>query len=185
MEIIVLPYMGISFAIAWAIFAPFAELDDLRQWSFARIEIADLLAVFLPISILMAVAIWTESPRFFSIPLLVALTVAILLIAGCGFVIGLYLVSKMNDPPAAKRMAIIGIIVPLGSLLTLAWIAVPLWAAAYSILYSIPAAAAVVPIALALRGLSAWACQVTPRSESFRGVASDSRLPRTLTANDE
>ena len=58
MEIIVLPYMAISFAIAFAIFSPLNQIDDLHDWSFARIETGDLFAVFLPISGFLALVSW-------------------------------------------------------------------------------------------------------------------------------
>lgn len=159
MEIIVFPYMAISFAIAWAIFSPFAQLDDLQKWSFARIETIDLLAVFLPMSLLWAAVRAMTPDEYLSLPLLVVLASAILSLTLFGFLAGLFIIAKMQPPPAIKRMALIGIILPLGSLLTVAWIGLPLLAFAGSFLYAIPAIISVVPVTLGLRGLSGWVCQ--------------------------
>lgn len=63
MEIIVLPYMAISFLIGWAIFSPLAKIENLKQRKFARIETVDLLAMFLPFSYLLAIAKWSTSSQ--------------------------------------------------------------------------------------------------------------------------
>lgn len=161
MEIILLPYMAISFSIAWAIFSPFAKIDDLQEWTFARIETSDLFAIFLPLSFLWAVVKWTTPEDLLSVPVLALSATGIFLLTFFGFVAGLFLLAKMNQTPPAKRMAVIGIIMPLGSLLTIAWFAVPMLASAGSILYAIPAILSVVPATLAFRGLSVWVCENT------------------------
>lgn len=161
MEIILLPYMAISFSIAWAIFSPFAKIDDLQEWTFARIETSDLFAIFLPLSFLWAVVKWTTPDDVLSVPVLAFFGTAIFLLTFFGLVAGLFLLAKMYRTPPVKRMAVIGIIMPLGSLLTIAWIALPMLAYAGSILYAIPAILSVVPATLALRGLSGWVCENT------------------------
>ncbi len=162
MEIIVLPYMAISFSIGWAIFSPFAEIDDLHQWTFARIETSDLFATFLPFCLLWTIVTWATPASNFPVVALVSIAVTIFSFTLFGFVVGLFLLAKIDRATPAKRMALIGVIVPLGSLLTIAWIALPLWASASSVLYAIPALVAVIPITLAFRGLSGWASQTRP-----------------------
>jgi len=160
MEIIILPYMAISFFIAWAIFSPFAEIEDLHDWTFSKIETVDLFAVFLPVCFLLALIQWaapTDSLPALAWTLIMA---AILILSISGFAIGLFLLAKMKPKPPLKRMAIIGVIVPIGSLLTLAWIAFPLFAFARSMFYAMPATLAIVPATLALRWLSGWACKI-------------------------
>lgn len=159
MEIIILPYMAISFIIGWAIFSPFADLEGLDMWTFARIEISDLLGVFVPVSLLFACATWTlETANVRAIGWSIVAS-GIFLFAFLGFGAGLYLLAKMKQTAPLKRMALIGIVIPMGSLLTVTWFAIPVVAMASSIVYSIPAAAAVVPITCAFRWLSHWVCR--------------------------
>ena len=165
MEITILPYMAISFMIGWAIFSPFADLEGLDTWTFARIEMSDLFGVFVPVSLLFACASWTLKTA--EVPVLgwSIVASAIFLFASSGFAVGLYLLAKMQQTAPLKRMALIGIVIPLGSLLTVAWFAIPVCAMASSFVYSIPAAVAIVPITLALRWISNWVC----KSSSFAG----------------
>ena len=86
---------------------------------------------------------------------------AIFLFAFFGFFAGLYLLAKMKQTAPLKRMALIGVVIPLGSLLTVTWFTIPVFALASSFAYSIPAAIAVVPITLTLRWLSYWVCSST------------------------
>ena len=158
MEIIVIPYMVISFSIAWAIFSPFAEVDGLNEWTFARLETSDLLAIFLPVCFLLATLKLATPTDTLSALTLGTIAIVIVLFSAAGLVSGLYLLAKMRKTSSAKRMAIIGIIMPLGSLLTIMWVALPLMALAGSILFAIPAAVAVVPLTWSLRILSKWVC---------------------------
>jgi len=156
MEIIVLPYMGISFLIAWSIFSPFAQIEDLREWTFAKIETGDLLAIFLPFSFLMALMKWAVPVGSIPVWAWSAITVTVLLISVSGLIAGLFILAKTGQKSSFKRMAIIGVIFPLGSMLVLAWIALPVCAFANSIFYAVPATLMVVPITLAMRWLSGW-----------------------------
>jgi hypothetical protein len=83
------------------------------------------------------------------------------MVAIFGFATSLFLLAKMHQTPPVKRMAMIGIVVPFGALLTLAWIVFPAVASVYSIVYSMPAAMAVIPVTFGLRWLSSWICQNT------------------------
>lgn len=159
MEIIILPYMAISFIIGWAIFSPFADLEGLDTWTFARIETSDLMGVFVPVSLMFACATWTLETVNVPVVGWSIVASAIFLFAFLGFGAGLYLLAKMKQTAPLKRMALIGIVIPLGSLLTVSWFAIPVVAMASSIVYSIPAAIALVPITCALRWLSHWVCR--------------------------
>ncbi len=158
MEIIILPYMAISFIIGWAIFSPFADLEGLDTWTFARIEMSDLFGVFVPVSLLFACATWTLETANVAVVGWSIVATGIFLFSFFGFFAGLYLLAKMNQTAPLKRMALIGIVIPLGSLLTVTWFAIPIVAMGSSFVYAIPAAVAVVPITLALRWLSSWVC---------------------------
>ena len=84
---------------------------------------------------------------------------AILLLSLFGLVLGLFMLAKMKPTAPLKRMALIGVVIPLGSLLTFGWIAFPLFAFASSIVYAFPATLLVIPITWALRGLNYWVCK--------------------------
>jgi len=158
MEIIILPYMAISFFIGWAIFSPFADLENIDRWTFAQIEMSDVLSVFLPVSFLLAFVTWAleaTSVAFIGWSIIAA---AIFIFAFFGFAVGLYLLAKMNHKPPLKRMVLIGVIIPAGILLTLWWFTIPMVALAGSVAYSIPAVIAIVPFTWILRCLSNWVC---------------------------
>lgn len=158
MEIVILPYMAISFIIGWAIFSPFADLEGLDAWTFAPIEMSDLFGVFVPVSLLFSWATWTFQTANVALVGWSIVASAIFLFAFLGFALGLYLLAKMKQTAPLKRMTLIGIVIPLGSLLTVTWFAIPVFAMASSIAYAIPATVALVPITLALRCLSNWVC---------------------------
>lgn len=151
--------MAISFAIAWVIFSPFAEIDDLQEWTFARIETSDLLAIFIPFSSLLAFFTWLVPADKLSAVALTSITIAIGLYTLASLLVGLFLLAKLERKSSFQRVAIIGIIIPLGSLLALAWFAVPLMAMTNSVVYAIPATLGVIPTTLVLRQLSGWVCR--------------------------
>lgn len=161
MEIIVLPYIAVSFAIGWAIFSPFSRFEDLGRLTLDRLATSDLLAMFLPISLQLTVAKWTLTLETLSVWTLVAAAVTMLMFTTCGLVVGLFLLDKMSRTTSLKRIAVIGVIIPLGAMLTIAWIAFPFIGYAYSISYTIPATLSVVLATLLLRWLSVWVCHPT------------------------
>ena len=158
MEIIVLPYIAVSFVIGWAVFSPFSRFDDLGRLSLDRITTADLLAAFLPMCVLMAVARQTISADQTPTWLLILVGTFILGFTFSGLVVGLFLLDKIDNKTSLKRIATIGVIIPMGSLLTVAWIAFPFVGYAYSIVHAIPATLAIFIMTLLLRGLSEWVC---------------------------
>lgn len=159
MELIVLPYMAISLLIGWTVFAPFAEIEELDEWTFAKIEISDILAIFLPICAILALSTWLFQATSTSFITMTLIAVTILLFILFAFVTGLFLLAKMDKPPASKRMATIGIIIPLGTVLSLAWIIFPMLAFAGAGFFALPATLALIPITLMLRVMSAWVCK--------------------------
>ena len=174
MEIIVLPYLAISFAIAWAVFSPFSTIDDIHEWTFDKVEIGDLFAVFLPIGFLLAFTIWAIPTDSISVVNLSLILSAILLFSFSGLLTGLYLFAKLNRIHSVKRMTIIGIIVPIGSFLTFGWVVFPLAGMASSegsILLAIPATIVVLPVTWVLRSLSQWVCR--PASDGRIGKRDD------------
>ncbi|MEM7455247.1 MAG: hypothetical protein AAF456_12930 [Planctomycetota bacterium] len=158
-EIILLPYLAISSLIGWAIFSPFGKIEGIDQWSFARVETGDLLAIFLPIGALLGLTNWSMAGNELPKLVLGLILATIFLFALFTFAVGLFLIAKLGKPPSAKRMATIGLIVPLGTLLTIAWFAIPMLSYAESSLYSAPATLAIFPVTFCLRALSTWVCQ--------------------------
>lgn len=158
MEIIVLPYIAVSFVIGWAVFSPFSRFDDVGRRTLSRATTGDLLAAFLPMCVLLAVARQVISADQSPAWLLIVVGALILGFAFFGLVIGLFLLSSMNNTTSLKRMATIGVIIPMGSLLSVAWIAFPFVGYVYSVSYAIPATLAIIILTLLLRTLSEWVC---------------------------
>jgi len=164
MEIIVFPYMAISFFIGWAIFSPFADIEDLDCWTFAKIETSDLFGAFLPISFLLAIFTWRIETNSISVFTWSFVAIASFLISLFGFVVGLYVLAKMKTTSPFKRMAMIGIVIPMGTLLTFAWIAFPLFGFANSIVHAFSATLLLIPVTWAFRVLSCWVCTTSSRA---------------------
>jgi hypothetical protein len=158
MEIIVLPYIAVSFVIGWAVFSPFSRFDDLGGRKLDRTTTGDLLAAFIPMCVLLAVARQAIASDQAPIWLLMVVGALIFAFALFGLITGLFLLSALDDATSLKRMATIGVIVPLGSLLSVTWIAFPFVGYVYSISYTIPATLAIVVLTLLLRWLSEWVC---------------------------
>jgi len=91
-------------------------------------------------------------------------------VAFSGLMLSLFLWDKMETQNSAKRMTLVGIVIPVGFTLTMAWVALPLYALGQSLLLAIPAMPSIAIITLVLRGLSLWIC----RSESLASGGLDS-----------
>jgi len=161
-EIIILPYMAVSFAIGWAVFSPFSSLEDLDSLTFEKLTTIDILASFLPLCVMLSLALAANPKEASSTLLLVLLGVAILGFTIGGLAIGLFLLSKLQNVTSLKRIAINGVVIPFGSLLAIAWFVIPIWASSYSIFLSMPAMLALPVCVLALRAISDWACDRPP-----------------------
>lgn len=157
-EIVLLPYMAISLAIGWAVFSPFSSIDDFDSISFSKIELVDLLACFLPVTILLSLTLSllpdeSQTPIVLS---LVTLFIFVYVVLALG--LGLFLLDKMPDATPFQRLILNGIVLPIGSLLTIAWVAIPIFARSYSIFGAILGVFVVVALTLVLRFLSSWSC---------------------------
>ena len=162
-EIILLPYMAVSFFIGWAVFSPFSTLKDLDSMTFDNLQTVDLLAIFIPMSVLLSVA-QSAIPRGGSYTLMMVLLAAgMLLFSVVALATGLFLLSKLPQSTPLKRLAINGVILPFGTLLSLAWFVIPIWAGSYSIPYSMPAVLIIIFFAFILRQISYWTCGEVPR----------------------
>ena len=161
MEIIILPYMAISFLIGGVIFSPFTAIDDLDDWTFAKIKTVDIFALFIPMCLLLALTTWGFQLESLPKAIVVCIVATIVVFVLLAFFAGLFVLAKLQNPAPLRRLVLIGLIMPLGAFLTLAWIAVPLLAYAGSIYYSLPATLSFIPLTLGLRALSAWVCQAS------------------------
>lgn len=162
MEVIVLFYMAISFFIGWAIFSPFAAIEEMREWSFAKPEISDLLALFLPFSFSFSLLLWTVPRDVRSVELVTLFGAGVTLVSFLGLCLSLFFLAKMERMSPAKRMTMIGIVIPVGAFLTLGWISFPLYGFAKSTIFAIPATLFIPVATLILRGLSDWVCRKNP-----------------------
>jgi hypothetical protein len=158
MEIIVLPFMSISLVIAWAVFAPFASIPEMDDWTFAKVQLCDLLAIFVPFGILLMCIMRMGLGQRGD------LVSGFVFAASFGFTLfsffsGLFVIAKMASPATLDRVLIIGFIIPVGSFLSLAWVVVPALVFSSYAMYSMPVAIAIVPVVFLLRQLSNWVCR--------------------------
>ena len=158
MEIIVLPFMTISFVIAWAIFAPFASIHGMDSWTFAKIQISDLLVFFAPVCAQFALANWLIELRSASTLEFCFVVGSIFLFSTATFFSGLFVIAKMGNVPTRKRIVIVGIVIPLGTFICIGWVIVPLLAFTEYVFYSIPITLVIIPVVLFLRRLAEWSC---------------------------
>lgn len=164
-EIIILPYMAVSFAIGWAVFSPFSSLDDLDSLTFEKLTTIDILASFLPLCVMLSISLAAIPKEAVTTLLLVLIVAAIFGFTIAGLAIGLFLLSKLENTTSLKRIAINGVVIPFGSQLAIAWFVIPIWASSYSIFMSMPAMLAIPICVLGLRAISDWTCN-RPRTFS-------------------
>ena len=161
-EIIILPYMAVSFAIGWAVFSPFSSLEDLDSLTFEKLTTVDILASFLPLCVTLSISLAAIPKDALTALLLTLIAAAIFGFTIMGLAIGLFLLSKLQNTTSLKRIAVNGIVIPFGSLLAIAWFVIPIWASSYSIFMSMPAMLAIPVCVLGLRAISDWTCDRAP-----------------------
>ena len=159
LEIFALPYFGISGVIGWAVFEPFFRVEKTDSLSPAKLAITDLLAISLPVSIIFLGCQWIM-PESIESPYVQATVVVIaMLYAASALTLGLFLIPKTIQVTFTERMAVVGVIAPFGIVLTIGWIAILIWASAYSILSLVPASIAIATATAGLRFLGVWICR--------------------------
>ena len=113
LEIFALPYFAISGAIGWAIFEPFFRDVKYESLSPAKITTTDLLATFLPVSVIFSCARWMIPVSFLSASVQAMVVAIAWLFAVIALTAGLFLVPKTFQVTFIRRMAVVGIIAPL------------------------------------------------------------------------
>lgn len=159
LEIFALPYFAVSGVIGWVIFEPFFRNDESESLARADLAITDLLAISLPISVLFASVTWMMPARIRSLEVQAVVITSGLLFAAVALTLGLILVPRTFHLTFLKRMAIVGVIAPLGILLTIGWVGFLIWSWSYSILYLAPSSMAIAAAIAGLRILGVWVCQ--------------------------
>lgn len=160
LEVFALPYLAVTGVIAWAIFEPFFRVNDADSLSCASVTISDLLAAPLPVSFVLVTVGWIMPARSLSFWVQAIVLVSALALAATSLWVGLFLVPKSFQVTFLKRMAIVGVIAPFGTLLTIGWIGIAGWACFYSIAYLAPAMFLMAFATLGLRKLALWVCRV-------------------------
>lgn len=163
LEVFAVPYLGISAVIGWVIFEPFFR-DGVVGSSAdppppAGVAITDLMAVVVPLGVSFAWAGWAM-PEAIRSPTVQAIVIGLMtLFAAAAWVLGLFLLPPASRGVFLKRMAVVGIISPLGIVMTVGWIGFILWAGGYSILALVPSTVGVAACSAGLRVLSVWVCR--------------------------
>ncbi|MEM9410294.1 MAG: hypothetical protein AAGA30_04225 [Planctomycetota bacterium] len=157
-EIFIPFYMAISFLIGWSIFSPFSTKIVSHSWAFAQIQLADFLALFFPCGIYLSVAnIWIGRDTF-SLQMNAILIFSTMFMASAMLAAALFLLGQMSALDGSKRMVLVGIVVPMGLPLTVAWVILPIYAFTISIHLAVPALFAILMLSIVLRCLSVWIC---------------------------
>ncbi|XZE56344.1 hypothetical protein SH139x_002448 [Planctomycetaceae bacterium SH139] len=161
LEIFALPYFAITGVVGWAVFEPFFRADDTElSFSFAKIAIADLLAVCLPVGVLLSAARWMMPVTNLSLAAQTIVLAIALLFALFALLAGLFLVRRMIEITFLKRLAVVGIIAPFGILLTIGWVAFLVWSCSFSMSYAFPSSLAIAAATYGLRIVGLWVCQI-------------------------
>ncbi|MEM6472277.1 MAG: hypothetical protein AAF802_22135 [Planctomycetota bacterium] len=164
LEIFALPYFVVSGVIGWAVFGPFIRIEDSEALSRADIAISDLLAVSLPVGVVFASACWMMPVSILSVAVQAIVLFTALLFGVTALAVGLFLVPKKINVTFFKRMTVVGVIAPLGILLTVGWVGFPVWACLYSISYFVPSMFAIAAATMGLRFLGQWVCKTDSES---------------------
>lgn len=159
LEIFALPYFVVSGVIAWAVFSPFFRTTDVDSLSCASVNISDLLAISLPVSIVFLSASWMMPGSIQAFTAQASVLAIAFVFAAIVLITSLYLVPKRFQVTSLKRMTIVGIITPFGLLLTIFWIGLLAWVCVYSILYLFPSMIAIAAATVGLRILGQWVCE--------------------------
>ena len=160
LEIFAVPYFAISGVIGWVIFEPFFRRGESESFTLVNITTTDLLAVTIPISLIFLCAGWILPENIMSLPIQLVVIATAMLFAVLALILGLFLLPDNASVSFFKRMAVVGIITPIGILLTLGWIGLLIWAGAHSMLYLAPSSIAIAAMCSGLRILGRWVCGV-------------------------
>lgn len=186
LEVFALPYLAVTGGITWAIFEPFFRINDADSPSRAHVTISDLLAAPLPVSFVFLGAGWIMPAGSLAFSVQVIVLVSALALAATSLVVGLFLVPRTFQVTFLKRMAIVGVIAPFGTLLTIGWIGIAGWACFYSIAYLAPAMVGIALATFGLRVLSLWVCQIADAKGVIRrGESKTRRIEETDGISDE
>lgn len=158
LEVFALPYLVVTGVIGWAVFEPFFRVNDTDSLSCAHVTISDLLAAPLPVSVVFLSTGWMVPAGSLTFSLQVVVLVSALALAAISLVVGLFLVPKTFPVTFLKRMTIVAVIAPSGTLLTIGWIGVAVGACFYSVAYLAPAMIAIAIVTVGLRMLALWVC---------------------------
>ncbi|MEM7560137.1 MAG: hypothetical protein AAF394_13545 [Planctomycetota bacterium] len=158
LEIFGIPYLGVTGVIGWLIFAPFFQ-DHETQLSFpTRVTISDLFTLPLTMGVFFSFAGCLIPLRTQSLLLQSAVTTIGLLFSVAALGLGLLLLPENNES-SLKRFAVVGLVAPLGGLLTFAWVGLVVWVSTYSVMYLVPAMIVIAALTFGLRTLTLWVCK--------------------------
>ncbi|MEC8557284.1 MAG: hypothetical protein VXZ82_19965 [Planctomycetota bacterium] len=73
--------------------------------------------------------------------------------------LGLLLLPKNIELSTLKRITVVGLIAPLGGLLTFAWVGLVVLVSTYSVMYLVPAMIVIAALTFSLRTLTLWVCR--------------------------
>lgn len=158
LEIFGIPYLGVTGVIGWLIFAPFFQSHEAPLSFPTRVTISDLLTLPLTMGVFFSFAGWLVPLRTQSLLLQSSVMVIGLLFSVATLTLGLFLLPE-NNGTSLKRITVVGLIAPLGGLLTFAWVGFVVWVSTYSVMYLVPAMIVIAALTFGLRTLTLWVCK--------------------------
>ncbi len=159
LEIFGIPYLGVTGVIGWLIFAPFFTNHEATVAFPTRATISDLLTLPLTMGVFFSfvgllIPLKTQTLFLQSTVLVIGLLFSVSTLA-----LGLLLLPKNIELSTLKRITVVGLIAPLGGLLTFAWVGLVVLVSTYSVMYLVPAMIVIAALTFSLRTLTLWVCR--------------------------
>ncbi len=156
-------YFLTAICVAYAIFSPILNIPTVHSKDRVRLQLVDMFAAPLPFAIFFAAFNWflADIGWYPLLAIVVVLAVALAFLAA--FVCGMRVLSRMNVRSGLKRVAILGLVMPLGFVMSATSILVVL--SADSVQHSFVRLTLVIGIVVCLRGLASW---VRPKTSSLQ-----------------
>lgn len=159
LEIFGIPYLGVTGVIGWLIFAPFFQNHEATLSFPTRVTISDLFTLPLTMGVFFSFAGWLIPLETQTLILQSTVMAIGLLFSVATLTLGLLLLPKGLEISTLKRITVVGLIAPLGGLLTFAWVGLVVWVSTYSVMYLVPAMIVIGALTFGLRALALWVCR--------------------------
>ncbi|MCP4094762.1 MAG: hypothetical protein GY880_27785 [Planctomycetaceae bacterium] len=154
LPILVAVYFASVFVIGHIVFSPLKSDASKPPTPGVRFQLTDMLAIFFPFQLGFAAINLFLPDIQWNVAIAIATTIVLLLITGLTWIYGMRLLWRMKVHQAKKRVALLGIVMPIGCVLSAT--ALPILASVHSLYDFLFRAAAVLFMSWILRRLVVW-----------------------------